>query len=147
MSVNSVILIGNLTREPELSYTGSGKAVCKFGVALNEKFNDVEKVHFFDVTVWGKQAESCNNYLKKGSKACVDGRLNFDSWEDRQTGQKRSKVNIVANRVHFLDPKSQDNSMPQSQPRQEAPKPDNQPRYEPPPMPEFNAEPEDDIPF
>jgi len=93
--INKVFLLGNLTRDPELRFTANGSAVAGFGFAANRRYkqNDEwkEEVCFIDITVWGKQAESCSEYLHKGSSAFIEGRLNFRSWETEQ-GQKRSKL-------------------------------------------------------
>ncbi len=106
VSVNNVILAGNLTRDPEVRYTPSGSAVANFGLAVNRTYRSregekKEDVSFFDVETWGRQAETCGEYLKKGSPVLVEGRLKQDSWENRE-GQKRSKVKIRAMRVQFL---------------------------------------------
>lgn len=103
--VNRVFLLGNLTRDPELRYTANGFAVAGFGIAVNRKYKQdnewKEEACFIDITVWGKQAESCSEYLHKGSSAFIEGRLNFRSWETEQ-GQKRSKLEVVATNVQFL---------------------------------------------
>ena len=97
MDVNHVVLIGRLTRDPELSYLQSGTALAKFSLAVNRSFKRgderVEEVDFFDVTVWSKTAENCSNYLKKGSQVCVMGQLRQNRWQD-QDGKKRSKISI-----------------------------------------------------
>ena len=106
-SLNKVLLLGNLTRDPELRYIASGTAVCSFGIAVNEKYKSgdewKEKVHFVDITVWGKQGENVAQYLNKGSQALIDGKLNYQTWE--KEGEKRSKLEVVANNVQFLDGK------------------------------------------
>src|SRR5688572_5970876 len=104
-SLNRVLLIGNLTRDPELKYTPQGTAVCDFAIALNEKFKAKdgswqEKVHYIDIAAWGRTAEVCGEYLKKGRPVFVEGRLSQDRWE--QDGQKRSKIRVTADRVQFL---------------------------------------------
>ena len=109
-NMNKVFLAGNLTRDPEIRYTPGGAAVCQMGMAINRTFEGKdgkkqEEVCFVDVTAWGKTAENCNTYLRKGSSVLVEGRLKFDSWEDRETKQKRSKLDVVAERVQFLDGK------------------------------------------
>lgn len=105
-SLNKVILLGNLTRVPELRYTPGGAAVCEFGLAMNRKYTangqDKEETCFVNVTVWGKQGESCQRYLEKGSSALIEGRLQYDQWEDRDTGKKRSTLRVVAERVQFV---------------------------------------------
>lgn len=105
-SFNRIIIIGNLTRDPEYKQLASGQAVCRMSLATNRQFknkqsgNMIQEVCYIDVDVWGAQAESCRQYLQKGRPALVEGRLKFDSWED--AGQKRSKHSIVADRVVFL---------------------------------------------
>ncbi len=106
-SLNKVLLIGNLTRAPELRYTPGGSAVCEFGLAMNRKFSagdgkDRDETCFVDIVVWGKQAENCNRYLEKGSSAFIEGRLNYDQWQDKESGAKRSRLRVVAERVQFL---------------------------------------------
>jgi len=112
-NLNKVFLLGNLTRDPELRFTANGSAVAGFGFAANRRYkqNDEwkEEVCFIDITVWGKLAELCSEYLNKGSSAYVEGRLNFRSWETEQ-GQKRSKYEVVANNVQFLYSAPKNNS-------------------------------------
>lgn len=107
---NKVILIGNLTKNPELRYTPSGVPVASFGLAVNRKFRQgeelKEEVCFVDIVVFGKTAEHCGQYLSKGSGVIVDGRLQQRRWET-EDGQKRSKHEVVAQTVNFL-PKRQD---------------------------------------
>ena len=107
-NLNKVMLIGNLTRDPELKYTPSGTAVAEMTLAVNRKFKQgddwKEEACFVDVTVWSRQAENCAEYLKKGSQAFVEGRLKLDQWE--QEGKKRSKLGVVAENVQFLSAKS-----------------------------------------
>jgi single-strand DNA-binding protein len=106
MNINRVVLTGNLTRDPDLSSTGSGLAVCKLGVAVNTRRKNSstgdweEKPNFFRVTVFGRQAESCASYLKKGRPVAIDGRLEWSQWE--RDGQKRESVDIIADSVQFL---------------------------------------------
>ena len=105
-SFNRVMLMGNLTRNPELKYTPSGTAVTDLGLAVNESFKNkagetVEQTCFVDVVVWGRQAETASEFLKKGSPAFIEGRLQFDQWEN-QEGEKRSKLRVRAERVQFL---------------------------------------------
>lgn len=105
-SLNRVFLMGNLTRDPELRYTPSGLAVSTLGLAVNNRFgageDKKEEVLFVDVNVWGKTAENCAQYLKKGSGVFVEGRLRMRTWDDKETGQKRSKMDVTANTVQFL---------------------------------------------
>ncbi len=105
-SINRVVLVGNLTRDPELRYLPSGTSVCNVGIAVNSRRKNqegewVEEASFFDVAVFGKQAENCSQYLEKGSQVAIDGRLRSSSWETSE-GQKRSKVEVVADSVQFL---------------------------------------------
>lgn len=105
-SVNQVILLGNLTRDPELRQTPSGQSVVSFSLALNRAYKDqsgewVEATDYIDVVAWGPLAERVAQYLHKGRRALVQGRLQSRSWE--QDGQKRSKVEVLANDVTFLD--------------------------------------------
>jgi single-strand DNA-binding protein len=104
--MNIAIVKGNLTRDPELKYTPKGTAVCSLSIAVNEVWNDDqgqkrEKVHFFDVTAWGKRAETVNQYFHKGKPILVTGRLQQESWDEKETGQKRSKVKIVMDSFDF----------------------------------------------
>ena len=107
--MNKVILLGNLTRDPELSFTPGGSPVCKFGMAVNRKYKKgdewVDEPCFIDITVWGKSGEACAEYLSKGSQALVDGRLQFSMWEDG--GKQRSKLEVVANDVQFIGGKKE----------------------------------------
>jgi len=105
-SYNRVLLMGNLTRNPEIRYTPSGTAVADLGLAINENFKNkagetVEQTCFVDVVVWGRQAETSAEYLHKGSPVFVEGRLQLDQWENQQ-GEKRSKLRVRADRVQFL---------------------------------------------
>jgi len=125
-SFNKVIIMGNLTRDPEMRHTQGGSAICNMGVAVSRKFRtqageDREDVCFVDVTVWGKQGESCARYLKKGSSALIEGRLNFDQWDDQETGRKRSKLSVVGENVRFLSSGNRDNE--EQAKSNEAPKP------------------------
>lgn len=106
MNVNLCIVAGRLTRDPELRNTGNGTSVCEFGIAVNEKYKSNEKTHFFDVTAWAQTAEFVNNYFTKGKEIHIVGKLSYESWDDKQAGQKRSKVKIVADRVEFVGGKS-----------------------------------------
>jgi len=106
MPLNKVLLIGNLTRDPQLKYLPSGTAVAEFGLAMNRRYRtqdgqQKEEVCFVDVSVMGRQAETCAEYLNKGRQALVEGRLKYDQWET-QDGQKRSKLRVVGERVQFL---------------------------------------------
>lgn len=106
-SFNRVIILGNLTRDPEYKQLNSGQATCRLGLASNRQFKNkqtgslVQEVCYVDIDVWGAQAESCRQYLQKGRAILVEGRLKFDSWKDAN-GQSRSKLSIVADSVIFL---------------------------------------------
>ena len=106
-NINTVVITGNLTRDPELRSTPGGTAVCKLRVAVNSSRKDgqtgewIDKPNYFDVTVWGAQGENCANYLSKGRPVAVSGRLDWREWES-QDGSKRQAVEIIANSVQFL---------------------------------------------
>jgi|GEM_PF-123696 len=107
-SFNKVILVGNLTRDPEVRYIPSGTAVCDISLAVNSQWTDKktnerkEEVTFVDVTLWGRTAEIAGEYLAKGRPVLIEGHLNLDSWEDKETGQKRSKLKVVAESMQLL---------------------------------------------
>jgi len=105
---NKVILAGNMTRDPELRYTPKGTAIAKFGLAVNRKWTGEdgqsrEEVTFVDIDCFGKQAEVISQYLRKGRSILIEGRLKLDQWDDKQTGQKRSKLGVVLESFSFLD--------------------------------------------
>ena len=106
-NINRVVLVGNLTRDPELRTTPSGTSVCKLRIAVNTRQKDNatgqwgDKPNYFDVTVWGNQGESCAQFLAKGRPVAVDGRLDWREW-DAQDGTKRQAVEIIADSVQFL---------------------------------------------
>jgi single-strand DNA-binding protein len=106
-NINRVVLVGNLTRDPELRHTPGGTPVCSLRIAVNTRRKDAatgewtEKPNYFDVTVWGNQGESCAQYLAKGRPVAIDGRLEWREWE-AQDGTKRQAVEIVADSVQFL---------------------------------------------
>ncbi|MCQ2399708.1 MAG: single-stranded DNA-binding protein [Clostridia bacterium] len=106
--MNKVVLIGNLTRDPELSETPSGVAVCKFSIAVNRDYTNADgdrETDFFNITVWRGRAENCGKYLKKGNKVAIVGSLQNRSYEDKD-GVKRNVTDVVANDVEFLTPKN-----------------------------------------
>ena len=112
MSLNSVNIMGNLTRDPELKYTPSGKSVCSLSIANNRVYTSngqkVTEVSYFDVEVWGAAAENCVKYLSKGRGIIVEGRLRQDRWE--KDGKTQSRVRISASNIHFLPAKREDSS-------------------------------------
>ena len=106
-SVNKVFLLGNLTRDPELRYTPNGSAVADLGIAVNRSYTTKdgerrEEVTFVDVTVWNRTAENCCQYLKKGRPVHIEGFLKLDTWDDKTSGEKRSKLKVEADNVQFL---------------------------------------------
>ena len=153
-NLNKVMLIGNLTRDPELRYTPSGKAVTDISLAINRVWNNEqgqkqEDTIFVDVTLWGRQAELAQQYLSKGRCAYIEGRLQMDTWDDKETGKKRSKLKVVGDQLQFM-PDGKGGSGGGSAPAQGGPQASPQ-RAAPPhgasaaPPNEFQEE--DDIPF
>ncbi len=153
-SFNKVILLGNLTRDPEVRYTPKGSAVCDLGVAVNRVYTTDsgekrEEATFVDVTFWGRTAEVAGEYLKKGRPIFIEGRLQLDSWEDKQSGQKRSKLKVIGETMQLLGGRAAagagaagDESEEDRQSRSSG-KPTS-----PPPKSSAPAEPDDDeIPF
>ncbi|MDO4576001.1 MAG: single-stranded DNA-binding protein [Planctomycetia bacterium] len=104
-SYNRVVLVGNLTRDPDLRYTPTGTPVCEIGLAVNERRKSpdgewVDETTFIDITLWQKTAETCSQYMQKGSQVLIEGRLKLDTWE--QEGQKRSKLRVIGDRMVML---------------------------------------------
>jgi single-strand DNA-binding protein len=149
-NLNRVLLIGNLTRDPEVRYTPKGTAVADIGIAINRVYSGddgerKEEVTFVDVTLWGRQAEVAQEYLKKGRQVFIEGRLQLDTWDDKQTGQKRSRLRVVAENMQMLGSRADSEAGPPTagtQRRTAAPPPQRQS----PKDPDLDAEP-DDIPF
>ena len=150
-NLNKVLLMGNLTKDPELRYTPKGTAVGDLGLAVNRRVKDAndnwtDETTFVDITVWGNTAENAQKYLSKGRGVFVEGRLQLDTWEDKASGQKRSKLKIVAETLQFLpDGKSGGGGRPSgggSSPAQQS-SPQGGSAAEPS---DFDGE-EDDIPF
>jgi single-strand DNA-binding protein len=152
-SFNKVILVGNLTRDPELRYTPKGMAIAKIGLAVNRNWTSEsgekkEEVTFVDVDAFGKQAETIGQYLKKGRPILVEGRLRLDQWEDKQTQQKRSRLGVVMESFQFMDSGNRgEGSTAPTAPRPAAPaasKPSA-----PPPSSDEDVPPQehDDVPF
>lgn len=153
---NKVILIGNLTRDPELRYTPKGMAIARIGLAINRSWKDPnsgelkEEVTFVDIDAFGKQAETLGQYMKKGRPLMVEGRLRLDTWEDKQTNQKRSKLGVVLESFQFLDSKGSDEAgggysrpRPSGQAAAAAPPAQQAPSHDG----EESAPSEDDVPF
>lgn len=107
MSINRVCISGNLTRDPELRSTGSGMAILQLGMAVNDRRKNPQSgewedaPNYVDVVVFGQRAESLSRFLSKGSKIIVDGKLRWSQWEDKETGKKRSKIEVVADDIDF----------------------------------------------
>ncbi len=158
-SFNRVILMGNLTRDPEIRYTSGGTAVCDIGLAVNDRRKGadgqwVEETTFVDVTLWGRTAEIAGEYLGKGSSVLIEGRLKLDTWQTND-GQKRSKLHVVCERMQMVGPRGGaggggggGGGRP-PQPRQQS-DPYSQPEladesFGPPPV--GGGAPDDDIPF
>ncbi len=106
-SFNKVILLGNLTRDPEVRYTPKGSAVCDLGIAINRQYTldsgeKREEVTYVDVVLWSRLAEIAGEYLKKGRPIFIEGRLQLDTWDDKQSGQKRSKLRVIGETMQLL---------------------------------------------
>lgn len=159
-SYNRVILVGNLTRDPEVRYIPSGTAVAELGLAVNRSWFDKasnsrkEETTFVDVTLWGREAEVAGEYLAKGRPVLIEGRLQMDSWEDKQTGQKRSKLKVVCERMQMLGSRGEGGGggrysggggggeVHSESGGGESGPPPSQPSYNPP-----SGSPSDDVPF
>jgi len=149
-SFNKVILMGNLTRDPELRYTPKGTAIAKVGLAVNRVWTNEagekkEEVTFVDVDIFGRTAENVGQYMRKGRPILVEGRLKLDQWDDKQTGQKRSRLGVVAETVQFLGSAPGNEGGAPSAPRAARPAAAAAPAAEPV---EGDGPPEnDDVPF
>jgi single-strand DNA-binding protein len=153
-NLNKVMLIGRITRDIELRYTPKGTAAADLGLAINrtlpaeqEGGERREETTFVDVTLWGKTAELAQQYLGKGRSVFIEGRLQLDTWDDKQTGQKRSKLKVVGEHIEFLGGRpaqGQGEAPTESRPAAQRPAP--APRPQPARDPDLDAEP-DDIPF
>jgi single-strand DNA-binding protein len=149
-NLNRVLLIGNLTRDPEVRYTPKGTAVADVGLAVNRIYSGEdgerkEETTFVDVTLWARQAEIAGQYLKKGRPVFIEGRLQLDTWDDKQTGQKRSRLRVVGESLQLLGSRQEgEGASPAMPPRRgSATAPSSRPE---PRDPDLDAEP-DDIPF
>jgi single-strand DNA-binding protein len=144
-SFNKVILMGNLTRDPELRYTPKGTAVAKLGLAVNRSWRNAEgqqqdETTFVDVDAFGKQAETLGQYMQKGRPILVEGRLKLDQWEDKNSGQNRSKLGVILEKFSFVGGGSQ-NGGTTSPSQATAPPPTSE-------VPPFDDGPsDDDVPF
>jgi len=154
-NLNKVMLMGNLTRDPEVRYTPKGTAVAELGMAINriysaENGEKREETTFVDVTLWGRTAEIAGEYLKKGRPVFIEGRLQLDTWDDKQTGQKRSKLKIVGEGMQLLGSRGgggggEGGGEPSGGPPASS-RPAPAPKQKPPSDPDLEPE-EDDIPF
>ena len=156
---NKVMLLGNITRDLEVRYTPKGTAVCDLGMAVNrirtgDNGERIEEVTYVDVTLWGRQAELAGQYLSKGRSVFIEGRLQLDQWDDKQTGQKRSRLRVVGENMQFIGGQggSGSNQSGSGAPRQQAAPSDQQ--QSPPQSDQGGAaaaesfdNDEDDIPF
>lgn len=152
-SFNKVILVGNLTRDPELRYTPKGTAIAKIGLAVNRTWRNEagetkEEVTFVDVDAFGRQAETLAQYMKKGSPLLVEGRLKLDQWDDKQTGQKRSRLGVIVEGFQFLGGgnRSGDSEAPRK-PAAAAPAHASSQSAVPAAEPDMPPPEEDDVPF
>src|ERR1043166_4306899 len=139
-SFNKVILLGNLTRDPEVRYTPKGTAVTEIGMAMNRTYTAEngekrEETTFVDVTLWGRTAEIAGEYLKKGRPVLIEGRLQMDTWDDKQSGQKRSKLRVVGENLQLLGGRPPSSGGDESEDRQASG------RTTPPPKPKSAPEP------
>jgi len=166
-SLNKVMIMGNLTRDPEVRYTPKGQAVVDIGLAVNRRYkveNETrEEVTFIDVTFWGRSAEIISQYMKKGRPLYVEGRLQLDSWEDKATGQKKSRLKVIGDEFQFLGGRDgapgggggPDDDDGPAQPRSSRPPPQNSqrnsgnsaPASRPPQDYPAGLDDEDEIPF
>lgn len=148
---NKVILAGNLTRDPELRYTPKGSAVTEIGMAINRSWKSEtgemrEEVTFVDVAAYGRTAEVIAQYLKKGRPILIEGRLRLDTWDDKQTGQKKSKLRVVCDNFQFLDSGTREAGTT-GQPAAARTKPAAATSAAPVPSESEEMPPEDDVPF
>jgi single-strand DNA-binding protein len=153
-SFNKVILLGNLTRDPEVRYTPKGSAVCDLGIAVNRVYTTDsgekrEEVTYVDVVLWARLAEIAGEYLKKGRPVFIEGRLQMDSWEDKQTGQKRTRLRVVGETMQLLGSRPAGGASPPAEGGEEdRPARSGGKSSAPPSKPAAAAEPDDDeIPF
>jgi single-strand DNA-binding protein len=156
-SVNKVILIGNVTRDPEVKFTPKGTAVTDIGLAVNRTYTldsgeKREEATFVDVAFWGRQAETIGEYVKKGRSIYVEGRLQLDTWDDKQTGQKRSKLRVVGENFQFLGARPGGSGSGEGESHYEPreareSRPAQHPQPQRPSAPPPSDQPDDDIPF
>lgn len=149
-SLNQVTLLGNLTRDPQVKYTTGGTAVCELGIAINESYFDKttnskkESTVFCDVVCWGRTAEVAGEFLQKGRPVLITGRLKTESWDDRESGKKRSKLTVVCENLQMLGSGNRDKE-PNRQ--EEEPRRDPQPQSQGNPDYGSGGTPQDEVPF
>lgn len=170
-NLNKVMLIGNVTRDPEIRYTPKGTALVDLGMAMNRRYTAEngekrDETTFVDVTLWGKLAELAEQYLKKGRSVYIEGRLQLDTWDDKKTGEKRSKLHVVGEEMQFLSPResgegrgggsqggeSEEQPQPEHRPARTESRPAQRPPARPAAPPKPAADPDldvegDEIPF
>ena len=149
---NKVLLMGNLTRDPEVRYTPKGTAIAKIGLAVNEVYTTdqgekKEFTTFVDIDVWGKQAETLAQYVSKGSPLFVEGRLRLDTWDDKETGQKKSKMKVICDRFQFIGAPKGGAEFSDQPPASKPARPAARPAAAPPTEEVPPAEGDDNIPF
>lgn len=151
-NLNRVLLIGNLTRDPELRVTPKGSSICQFGLAVNRTFKDAsgqqrEETTFVDIEAWGRQGEVISKYCTKGRPLFVEGRLRFDSWDDKNTGQKRSRLSVVLENFQFIGGRGDDQGPGGSGGDEAAPRSSSPPARQPAPPPAADDNLDEDVPF
>lgn len=152
-SLNQVTLLGNLTRDPQVKYTAGGTAVCELGLAINESYFDrttnskKESTVFCDVVCWGRTAEVAGEYLQKGRPVLVTGRLKTDSWDDRESGKKRSKLTVVCENLQMLSGKPDSSAESRPNRQEEESRRDQQPQSQGNPDYGSGDAPQDEVPF
>jgi single-strand DNA-binding protein len=150
-SYNKVVLLGNLTRDPELRYTPKGSAVARLGLAVNRSYKTesgetMEEVTFIDIDAWGKQAELIAQYLRKGNPLFVEGRLKLDQWDDKNSGQKVSKLRVVMENFQFIGGRAESGGGAPPAPARPA-RPQSSPPAPPNSTESDGPPPDDDVPF
>lgn len=151
-NVNKVILIGNVTRDPEVKFTPKGSAVADVGLAINRNYTldngeKREETIFVDVELWGRLAEIAGEYAKKGRPIYIEGRLRMDTWEDKASGQKRSRMKVVGENLQLLGGRPPGGGGDEEGGGHHESRPQRTARPTPPQQPPRSSEPDDDIPF
>lgn len=146
MSINKVLLCGNLTRDPELRATATGTQALTFGIAVNDRIKNnqtgqwEDRPNYVDCVMFGNRAESVSRFIHKGSKVSIEGKLSWSQWQDKQTGQNRSNLKVVVNEIEFMQANQQ--SPAYQQPAQYQPAPQYQPLQAPAPQPQYQPAPQ-----